>query len=198
MSTTVKSILDRFSFTLNDATHVRWTDAEFKEWINAGQVEIVEKNPTANSENVVVPMVVGSKQSLGVTGMLLANVVRNASGPTITMVSHEALSVANPDWMAGTTTTNVSHYNKDSREKRVFYAYPPNDGNGSVEVLQASYPVAITDSASDNISLPDEYADVILDYCFYRAYSKDDEAGEMKKAGMHYQAFTVGLGGGGA
>lgn len=45
------------------------------------------------------------------------------------------------------------------------------------------------------IKLDDIYANVILDYILYRAYSKDAEyAANATRASLHYQAFTSALG----
>lgn len=197
MATTVLSILNRFKFAANDAGLTRWTDDEFKEWINAGQLLIVQLNPVALTENVSLSLVAGPKQTLGASGMLLANVVRNGSGKGVTEISKGSLDISNPDWMVASPSALVKHYAKDAREKKVFYVYPPNDGNGTVEVLQAKYPETITDTASDNISLPDEYADSILDYILYRAFGKDaDYSGPQGLAQTHYEKFLVGLTGG--
>ncbi|MCK7581011.1 MAG: hypothetical protein MZV65_38935 [Chromatiales bacterium] len=45
------------------------------------------------------------------------------------------------------------------------------------------------------IKLDDIYANAILDYVLYRAYSKDAEyAANAQRAALHYQAFTNALG----
>lgn len=45
------------------------------------------------------------------------------------------------------------------------------------------------------IKLDDIYANAILDYVLYRAYSKDAEyAANASRAALHYQAFTAALG----
>jgi hypothetical protein len=197
MATTVLTILNRFKFSVNDAGLTRWTDTEFKEWLNAGQIAIVQLNPVAFTENVSLTLVSGPKQTLGATGMLLANVVRNGDGKAITEIRKGALDVANPDWMSSAPKFLITHYAKDAREKRVFYVYPPSDGAGTVELLQAKYPTIVTDTAADSISLPDEYADALLDYVLYRAYSKDvDYSGPAGLAQTHYDKFVVGVAGG--
>jgi hypothetical protein len=46
-----------------------------------------------------------------------------------------------------------------------------------------------------SIALNDIYANVILDYVLYRAYSKDsDYAGNAQRAANHYTAFNNSLG----
>lgn len=197
MATTVEDIYQRFGYALKDESHVRWTSAEFLEWANAAQVEIVKLLPSTNAEVVTLALAAGVRQSLGATGMLLLNIVQNTSGAGITEFSVEALNTAYPSWTSLAQVATVKHYSKDAREKRKFYVYPPNNGNGSVQVLQASYPTAITGvTASDYITLADEYADAILDYCLYRAHSKDDEAAEQGKAALHFKSFMSQLGAG--
>lgn len=194
MATAAQTIFDRFKYAMKDEASVRWTRPEFTEWLNAAQVEAVKLVPEINSEIVSVSLVAGVRQSLGATGLLLLDVFQNTGGNAITEVDQQVMAVSLPSWTGLTQQSNVRHFIKDVKEKRDFYVYPPNDGNGSVEVLQASYPTEITDVTSENISLADEYADAILDYCLYRAHSKDDEAAETGKAAQFLKAFTAKLG----
>lgn len=191
MATTAQSISDRFAYVLKDESHVRWTDTEFLSWINAAQVEIIGLRPIALTENATLSLTSGIKQTI--TGMLLINVVRNTSGSAVTPCEMGALNVSYPAWTSLEATDTVKHYMRDPRERKVFYVYPPNSGSGSLDLLQAKYPTAITSTAAGSLSLPDEYADAVLDYCLYRAFSKDAEEANSAQADKHRTAFMAAV-----
>jgi hypothetical protein len=71
-----------------------------------------------------------------------------------------------------------------------------------VELVYSSYPTDITEPAdgalytavTGNISVPDIYANTLVDYVLYRAYTKDAEfAGNAQRATAHYGAFSAAL-----
>ena len=69
--------------------------------------------------------------------------------------------------------------------------------------MYAGYPTDVAEPAdgalytavAGNISIPDIYANALLDYILYRAYSKDSEyAGNAQRAQSHYGAFVNTMG----
>jgi hypothetical protein len=191
MATTAQSIFDRFAYVLKDESNIRWTESEFEEWLNAGQFEIVRLLPSAYTEYATLAMVAGSKQTCA--GMYFHEAVRNASGAAVSGINSEALDVAYPDWHTQTGAAAVKFFTRDPREPRVFYVYPPNDGNGSVVVFQTKYPSG-TVAVGGNIDLPDEFADALLNYCLYRAFSKDFEVpSSVERSQLYLGAFTAAV-----
>jgi hypothetical protein len=82
----------------------------------------------------------------------------------------------------------------DDRDPKHFYVYPPQPAAnpGYVEIIYSSAPSAA--SADGNISIDDVYANALLDYILYRAYSKDaDYAANNQRALGHFQAFQLSL-----
>ncbi len=201
MAVTVGSIIDRVQSTIQDVTGIRWPQAELVYWVNDAQREIVLFKPDASAVNATITLVDGTKQDIPGAGNRLLNVIRNmsaASGGTgkraIRLVQPEILNAQAPDWHDPSVTgqaahTNiVKHYIYDDQNPRNFYVYPGVSGNAYIEIVYSKDPDSVT--ASDNINIADIYANAIMDYVLYRAYSKDAEyAANNQRAAQHYQLF---------
>lgn len=205
MAVTAQSIIRRAVETLNDTTSVRWPVAELVRYLNDGQREVGTYRPDALVSGTTVNLVAGSKQSLPGNGIKLLDIVRNASTSSraIRMASRQILDAQVPNWHSLTGVTEILHFTYDPRDPLVFYVYPPAASSGaSVYMIYAGTPTAITEPAdgatfsavSGNIGVPDIYANALVDYVLYRAYTKDTEyAGNAARATAHYQAFTNAL-----
>jgi len=206
MAVTVQSVIDRVQAVLQDTTGVRWpVTNELVLWVNDAQREIALLKPDASAVNDTITLATGTKQSIPTGGNRLLRVVRNmsaASGGTgkrsVRLVSREILDAQTPDWHDPSVTgdaahTNiVKHYVYDEQNPRNFYVYPGVSGDAYLEVVYSANPAAVT--ASDNLSVPDIYANAIMNYVLYMAYMKDAEyAGNQQRAGSHYQLFTASV-----
>lgn len=193
---TAQEITDRARHILQDTTSggTRWLDDELLKWVNDAQREIVLLKPNAFSSVTDISLATGTKQEIPATGLMLLAVVRNTDGRAVRRVDRNILDSENPDWHTVTTDAVVEHYVFDEDAQTTFWVYPPNDGAGSVECIVAESPADVATMAG-TITLNDIYANVMLDYILYRAYSKDtDYAGNVGRAGSHYQAFNNSLG----
>ena len=56
MALTVKNILDRVQFTLQDTTNIRWTQTELLNYLNDAQREIALLKPDATSINTNIQL----------------------------------------------------------------------------------------------------------------------------------------------
>ncbi len=193
-------ILDKAETILQDTTNVRWPTAELLGWLNDGQREIVAFRPDAGNKIAQMSLVAGTKQSVPTDGYQLLDVVRNfdnagtTAGRAVRKVPQELLDAQVPDWHAATPTTTVLHFTYDPRIPRTFYVYPPSTGTTKLEILYSAAPANLA-AAGDVISIDDIYANVLLDYVLYRAYSKDFElTGNQERAQYHYAKFEASLG----
>ena len=67
------------------------------------------------------------------------------------------------------------------------------EGNAYVELVYSQIPTDLS-AASSTIGIPDNYSNAIIDYCLFRAFTKDAEfAGNGARAGVHYQMFAVSV-----
>ena len=78
-------------------------------------------------------------------------------------------------------------------------ATPPATTTAQLEVVYSSVPTGHTISGNtvpdEVIKVDDSWANCIIDYILYRAYSKDAEyAANSQRAAAHYQAMQASLG----
>jgi hypothetical protein len=207
MALTAQSIIRRAVETLQDTTSVRWPVNELVRYLNDGQREVVLYRPDSMVTNSTITCVAGTKQSLPANGAKLIEVIRNAAATSdkkaVRMINREILDAQTSGWHNITGSVNVLHFMYDPRDPKVFYVYPPATILAQLDIVYSAYPTDITEPAdgalytavSGNISLPDIYGNVLLDYILYRAYTKDSAyAGNAARAQAHYAAFANALG----
>lgn len=190
-------VADRARRILQDTTSggTRWLDDELLDWLNDAQREVVLLKPNAFSSVEDISLVLGTKQTLPAEGLLLLSITRNTDGRAVRRVDRNILDSENPDWHTSTASATVEHYVFDEDAPTTYWVYPPSDGVAStVEAVMSKAPSDLA-SMGDVITLNDIYANVMLDYILYRAYSKDtDYAGNAQRAATHYTAFNNALG----
>ncbi|MGB2145960.1 MAG: DUF6682 family protein [Vibrio toranzoniae] len=211
MAVTVQSVIDRVQTVLQDTTGVRWPiEAELVLWVNDAQREIALLKPDASAANETVTLVAGTKQAIPDDGNRLLKVVRNmsaASGGTgkrsVRLVNREVLDAQTPDWhdpdVGGDAAhaAVVKHYLYDEANPRNFYVYPGVKGDAFLEIIYSANPSVVDQDG--NLSIPDIFANAVLNYVLYMAYMKDAEfAGNNQRASTHYQLFTASVNGKGA
>jgi len=212
MAVTVESVISRVQTVLQDTTGVRWpVVAELVLWVNDAQREIALLKPDASAANETVTLAAGTKQAIPDDGNRLLKVIRNmsaASGGTgkrsVRLVDREVLDAQTPDWHDPDNATGdaehtniIKHYLYDEANPRNFYVYPGVNGDAFLEIIYSANPAVV--AQADNLSVPDIFANAVLNYVLYMAYMKDAEfAGNNQRASTHYQLFTAAVSGKGA
>jgi hypothetical protein len=206
MAVTVQSVIDRAQTVLQDTTGVRWpVVAELVLWVNDAQREIALLKPDAAAVNDTITLIAGTKQSIPTGGNRLLKVVRNMSSASngtgkraVRLVDREVLDAQTPDWHDPTVAGDaahaavVKHYIYDESNPRNFYVYPGVNGAAYLEIIYSSNPAAV--AQVDNLSIPDIFANAVLNYVLYMAYMKDAEyAGNQQRASSHFQLFTASI-----
>lgn len=198
---TVQSIIDKAEILLQDTTNVRWSAAELVDWLNDGQREVALHKPESTAKNIAVILTAGStKQALPTDGISLLRITRNmgAGGTTpgdgIRLVQRADMDAQVPTWHSDTNTAGkIKHYVFDPRDPKTYYVYPKAPATAwYVELAYSAVPGDCV--AGGTIHLDDIYANALLDYVLYRAYSKDAETGNGQRAIAHYTAFANALG----
>lgn len=199
---TAAQIIDRAGIALQDTGFVRWKRLELLEYINAGQREIVLRKPNAYVLRTNQPLVAGTVQTLPtvtdngpVEAVQLVDVPRNASGRAVRVIARDLMDQYNPDWHLTPQGSLVQHYMYDEADPKRFLVYPPNDGTGCLELVYSATPPAL---ATEDVqtTLDDIYQDALLDYCLYRAFSKDAEyAADPARAQARYASFAAAIDG---
>ena len=206
MTVTVQSVIDRVQTVLQDTTGVRWpVVSELVLWINDAQRETALLKPDASAANDTVTLSPGTKQTIPSNGNRLLRAVRNMSAASggdgrraVRIVSREVLDAQSPDWhdpsVAGDAAHGavVKHYVYDESNPRNFYVYPGVNGAAYLEIIYSANPATV--EQADDISIPDIFANAVMNYVLYMAYMKDAEyAGNSQRASSHFQLFTTAV-----
>ena len=205
MTITAQSLVLRVVDISQDKTSIRWTVNELIRAINDAQREIVMYRPDAMVTNSAISLAAGPKQALPNNGTKLIDVPRNTNGSAVRLTNREILDAQMPSWYIATGTTNIKHYMYDIRDPKVFYVYPPAAAPGaSLDIVYSALPTDVaavgSESAeytavSGNISVPDIYANAVVDFMLYKIYLKDAEyAGNAARSQTHYTLFSNALG----
>jgi hypothetical protein len=201
MSTiTAKTIIDKASIQLLDTSNVRWTRAELLSWINDAQRQIVIMSPNATNKVATYKLIAGTRQSIPSDGWTLLEVIRymgtngTTPGRAIRLTSRELLDSFNPDWHSDTPSSVPKHYVFDLQDQTAFFVYPPNNGNGYIQLNYSPDPADLT-AESQTINLNNIFETAILDYVLYRACSKDAEyAPGLQLASGYLTTFMASMG----
>jgi len=212
MTITAQSIIQRATDLLQDQTSIRWPVRELIRWFNDAQRAIVKARPDAMNTTATVTLAAGTRQDLDNMSLTpppakLIEITRNMAASSqkgaVTLTNRKILDAQTPGWHNVTSKVDIAHYMFDGRDPKTFYVYPPATTLAQLELMYSAYPSDIADVAdgatytavTGSLSLPDIYADDVLNLIMYRAYSKDAEyAGDTNKAAAYLQMVTASLG----
>jgi uncharacterized protein DUF6682 len=191
----VSDILTRAGLVLNDPSNVRWAQAELIAWINDGMRDIATFQPEATAKIANVTLAAGTKQVLPTGAIKLIRVIRNmgVGGATPAEaprpIDQKLLNLHKPTWQADTPTLLVKNYMRDDTTPRIFYVWPPMSGATTVECEYSVIPATVA-AGTDSLTIDDFYANPLLDYVLWRAFSKDVEVPSAKpKADAHRASY---------
>lgn len=194
------AIIDQAEEILQDSSNDRWDAADLLGWLNMGQRAVVREKPTTYAVRSSVALTAGLYTSLPTAAFLLLGVTMNMGvggatpGAPITLVERKWIDAALPTWptVAANAVTEHVIYDPDVNPLE-FSVYPKATGTASIEVITANRPADILISAS--ILVGDEYAEALLDYVLFRAFSKDaDYVENSQRAIAHWQNFLMVVG----
>jgi HAMP domain-containing protein len=194
--TIIQDTTKTFSAGMDDG--IRWTKQEWLAWLNDGQRETVLYRPSANIRSLTHNFDNGTLQKIPTTdGVMFVDLPRNtSSGGVATSViratDRAALDATRPDWHADASTGVVKYFIYDPRNPKEFFVYPQATTSMYAHLVYSATPADC--SLGGVISIDDIYANALVDYMLYRAYSKDSTfAGNAQLAVAHYTAFQTSL-----
>lgn len=206
----VVDLISRAKTILQDTTSVRWALSELQWWLNDSYRETLIFRPDSNTLTGEFVCVAGPRQVLTSTfsaASRLVSVVRNTAATSnkygVRLVDKRVLDDQRKGWYTETPTVSIEEYVFDARQPREFMVYPPATTAARLEVVYAQVPSPhmLTDEQLGNpataevIRIDDTFANALLDYVLFRAYTKDsDQQGNAARAVAHYQAFQNSLG----
>jgi hypothetical protein len=206
----VVEIISKAATLLKDVTGVRWPALELQGWLNDAYREIVNFKPDSNAQTAVYSCVAGPRQNITGTFAeatqlldVLRNVAAGSDKSAVKLITRQTLDDMNRSWydLAGALT--IERFAYDPRVSKEFLVFPPAAVGAELEVMYSSIPAAHTlteqqledPATAEVIRLSDSYANALIDYVVYRAYSKDaEDSVSMGRATAHYQAFQNGIG----
>jgi hypothetical protein len=206
MTTTAQSIVLRAQVVLQDETGTRWSANELVRHLNDGQREIARLRPDSTATTLTHTLTTGFKQDLPSTSQALIDIHSNVSGTKrrITKVDMVQLDAVSPDWRNQAGGTEIRHFMHDLREPRVFYVYPPVSSGVQVEMAVSAYPTDVgtptapgllATTVTGNISVQDHWAETLLNFVLFKAYSKDAEyGGNANLAAGYLSLFNTAMG----
>lgn len=206
----VFTLVNKAQTILQDVTSVRWPVLELQGWLNDSYREILILRPDSNTLTGSFTCAAGARQVITTqfpNALRLIEVVRNLAVASdrraVRLVDRRVVDEQRRTWYAETPSVTIQHYMFDPRLPKEFLVYPPATNTAQLELAYAQVPAAhtLTESQLTNpataevIRLDDSFANAMLDYVLYRAYSKDAEyAANATRAAAHYQVFQNALG----
>ena len=206
----VVDVIAKVQTLIQDTTGVRWPPLELQGWLNDSYREIVNMRPDSNSQTGTFTCAVGPRQVITVqfsNALRVMEIVRNLAAASdkraVRLISRKVLDEQRRDWYAEAGSVTTQHYMFDPRLPKEFLVYPPALSTTQLEVAYSSVPTAhalteaqlINPATAEVIRIDDSYANALIDYVLYRAYTKDTEyAGNANRAVAHFQAFQNALG----
>lgn len=193
------AIISRARTVLTDSDGSRWTDSELLGWVNDGQRAIALVRPDASVADTAVSLVAGTKQSIPANGLRLLDVMRNmnadgSGGRSVRNVDRDILDTQDFNWHSTTQAQVIKNFVYDNRNPKIFYVYPPAAVGAILEIIYSQNPTDC-DTTSSTIFLADIYAEPLLNYVLYRAYSKDAEfAANAQLSASYLAVFNSMLG----
>lgn len=184
---TGQNLIDRAAAQMHDTGFVRVLATEHLRNLCDGQRAIVAIRPKAYAKTVAHKTVAGTEQSIPNDGARLLDIACNMGtgagatpGRAISIASQEDLDAYRPGWraMAGADTTR--HYMVNPKDPKTWRCYPPSLGNHYVRLTHSAVPADI--AANAVILLDDSYAEPLILFMLYKAYSKDAAASSAAKA----------------
>jgi hypothetical protein len=193
-------LVNKAGVLLLDPTHVRWTQTELLNYVNDGQREIVIYRPDASSKVQIFPLDdSNTMQRLPTEAIRLLDVTRNLGltgytpGSPVMEIDRRILDTQIPDWHSSPPQQAIQHFSYNPKTPDIFYVYPRPANSLKVEIIVSVPPTELS-STSSPLSISDIYANALLDYMLYRAFSKDSEYADPAKAAGYYKTFMQSLG----
>lgn len=206
----VVDLIARAKTILQDANSVRWTLPELQWWVNDGYRETLILRPDSNTITAEFTCAAGPRQVITTAfpnATRLVSVLRNTAATSnkysVRLVDRRVLDDQRKGWYTETPTVSVEEYMFDARQPKEFLVYPPATSAATLELSYAQVPEPHTlseaqlgnSATAETIRIDDSFANALLDYMLYRAFTKDaEQQGNAARAVAHYQAFQNSLG----
>lgn len=197
MSIAVEPLLASVSVTLLDTLRRAWPlDSDLVPYLNEALAATAAVKPDMYTKQEFVAMEAGISQTIPSDGVALLDVIHNeVRGRVVTQVDGGLLDESNRFWPAATRVTEVQHFAADPRDPRRFNITPPNNGEGSVQILYGAVPPDVIGSSGETIPISPSFKAPLTCYVLAKCYAKNSKRQDMSKSAayMNQWGALVGL-----
>lgn len=200
----ISDLIRRAARIVQDVDGTRWDEPEWLDWFNDGRRAMAIVRPTEFARRLPVYLEQGTLQQVPAEAFLLLRIDCNLQfadprrpGRGVTMVDFDLLTAMHPGWQDEGVfpyAAEVKHFTYTTADPMQFHVFPGNDGTGLVEATVAVLPDEAI-AVGEPIGVRAVFANALVDYMLYRAFSKDgDMPGMAERAGSHFGMFNSALG----
>lgn len=174
-----------------------WTVTQLIEWVNDAIRALTLVRPDSTAVTVNFQLTAGNtKQTLSsATDIRFIKALRNKGadgntvGKAIRLGNMSALDSLKPDWHTETGLSYIKEYMFDEVRPDEFWVYPKPLTAFYIEIIKQIIATQVT-VVGDTLPVKDIYAPALIEWCCYRAFSRDSErTPNWARAARHFQAF---------
>lgn len=199
MTVYVADVLGRVNTQLRDPGFIRWTKSELLGYFNDAVRSVVLARPDATACIIPFSCSAGVRQQLTDDVYQLIDVMGQDSGRAVVPADRVTLDTADPMWRTTSGEMSAEAYLYNPLLPGYFMIYPGVDEGVGLEIAVSLYPVEVTleelDEASPvDMQISDIFINPVVDWCLYRAFSKDAPGQDESLATQHLQNYNNAMG----
>lgn len=174
MTIAVVDVLGRVNTQLRDPGFIRWTKSELLGYFNDAVRAVALKRPDATASVIPFTCAAGVRQQLPESVYQLIDIVGQDSGRAMVPGDRVTLDTADPMWRTTSGEVSAEAYLYNPALPQYFMLYPGVAEGVTLEMAVSLYPV--------------------VDWCLYRAFSKDAPGQDDNLAKQHLQNYNDAMG----
>lgn len=199
MTVYVADVLGRVNTQLRDPGFIRWTKPELLEYFNDAVRAVVLSRPDASASVIDFVCVAGVRQQLPDDVYQLIDIVGQTTGRAVVSADRVTLDTADPMWRVTTGEPAAEAYLYNPLLPHYFLLFPGVASGISLNIAVSLYPQEIPLEALDEedpVAMPisDIFINPVVDWCLYRAFSKDAPGQDSNLAKEHLQNYNDAMG----
>ncbi|EBG5293759.1 hypothetical protein S483_001330 [Salmonella enterica subsp. salamae] len=199
MTIAVVDVLGRVNTQLRDPGFIRWTKSELLGYFNDAVRAVALKRPDATAAVIPFECAAGVRQQLPESVYQLIDIVGQDSGRVVVPVDRVTLDTADPMWRTISGEMSAEAYLYNPALPQYFMLYPGVADGVTLEIAASLYPVDVTLEDLDEedpvaMAISDIFINPVVDWCLYRAFSKDAPGKDDNLAKQHLQNYNDAMG----
>lgn len=199
MAIPVNDVLGRVNAQLRDPGFIRWSKPELLGYFNDAVRSVVLNRPDASAEIIPFVCTAGTRQQLPDEVYQLIDVTGQDSGRAVVSADRVTLDTTDPMWRSTTGETSVEAFVYNPMLPRYFLVFPGIADGVMLEIAVSLYPSEIMPEDLDDdtpavMPVSEIFINPVVDWCLYRAFSKDAPGQDSGLAREHLQNYNNALG----